>query len=69
MNPRRCAFAFEKVATFAWKDLLHLPIGDTSRWERMLNQAIDTVTDHSWIPSSAWRRLDLPREELYAQES
>jgi hypothetical protein len=24
----------------------------------MLIQAIDTVTNHSWVPSSAWRRLD-----------
>jgi HDOD domain len=23
----------------------------------MLNQTIETVSDHSWIPSSAWRRL------------
>jgi hypothetical protein len=29
----------------------------------MLYQAIDTVTDHSWIPSSAWRRLGLPEQK------
>src|ERR1700690_4220856 len=34
----------------------------------MLNQAIDTVTDHSWIPSSAWRRLDLPQQKKLARK-
>ena len=29
----------------------------------MLYQAIDTVTDHSWIPSSVWRRLGLPEQK------
>jgi hypothetical protein len=29
----------------------------------MLYQAIDRVTDHSWIPSSAWRRLGLPQHK------
>jgi hypothetical protein len=29
----------------------------------MLYQAIDRVTDHSWIPSSAWRRLGLPQQK------
>jgi HDOD domain len=28
----------------------------------MLNQAIDTVTNHSWVPSSAWRRLDIRKK-------
>jgi hypothetical protein len=27
----------------------------------MLNRTIDVVTDHSWIPSSAWRRLGSPQ--------
>ena len=30
----------------------------------MQNQAIDTVTDHSWIPSSAWRRLSFPEKKF-----
>jgi hypothetical protein len=34
----------------------------------MLNQAIDTVTDHSWIPSSAWRRLDLPQQKMFGRK-
>jgi hypothetical protein len=34
----------------------------------MLNQAIDTVTDHSWIPSSAWRRLGLPQQKKFARK-
>ena len=34
----------------------------------MLNQAIDRVTDHSWIPSSAWRRLDLPPQKKFARK-
>jgi hypothetical protein len=34
----------------------------------MLNQAIDTVTDHSWIPSSAWRRLGFPEQKIFARE-
>jgi HDOD domain-containing protein len=34
----------------------------------MLNQAIDRVTDHSWIPSSAWRRLGLPEQKKFARK-
>jgi hypothetical protein len=30
----------------------------------MLNQTIDTLTDHSWIPSSAWRRVGLPQKKF-----
>ena len=33
----------------------------------MLNQPSDTVTDHSWIPSSAWRRLGLPDQKKFAR--
>jgi hypothetical protein len=29
----------------------------------MLNQTIDAVSDHSWIPSSAWRRLGPPQRK------
>ena len=31
----------------------------------MLNQAIDAVTNHSWIPSSAWRRLRFPQPKRF----
>jgi hypothetical protein len=34
----------------------------------MLNQAIDAVTDHSWIPSSAWRRLGSPQHKKFARK-
>jgi HDOD domain len=34
----------------------------------MLNQAIDTVTNHSWVPSSAWRRLDYPDHKKFARK-
>jgi hypothetical protein len=34
----------------------------------MLSQAIDTVTDHSWIPSSAWRRLDFLEHKQFARK-
>lgn len=34
----------------------------------MLNQAIDSVTDHSWIPSSAWRRLGVPQQKKFARK-
>lgn len=34
----------------------------------MLNQAIDRATDHSWIPSSAWRRLGQPRQKKLARK-
>jgi HDOD domain len=34
----------------------------------MLNQAIDASTDHSWIPSSAWRRLGLPQQKKFARK-
>jgi HDOD domain len=34
----------------------------------MLIQAIDTVTNHSWIPSSAWRRLDYSDHKKFARE-
>jgi HDOD domain len=34
----------------------------------MLNQAIDRVTDHSWIPSSAWRRLGLLPQKKFARK-
>jgi hypothetical protein len=34
----------------------------------MLNQPIHTVTDHSWIPSSAWRRLGLPDQKKFARK-
>jgi hypothetical protein len=34
----------------------------------MLNQAIDAVTDHSWIPSSAWRRLSSPQQKKFARK-
>lgn len=30
----------------------------------MLNRTIDAVTDHSWIPSSAWRRLGSPQRKF-----
>ena len=30
----------------------------------MLNQTIEAVTDHSWIPASAWRRLGLPQKKF-----
>jgi len=37
------------------------PIGDIpvrkQQGERVLNQAVNPLTDHSWIPSSAWHRL------------
>jgi len=33
----------------------------------MLNQAIDAVTDHSWIPSSTWRRLGSPQQKKFAR--
>jgi hypothetical protein len=32
----------------------------------MLNPTIDRVTDHSWIPSSAWRRMGLPPQNRFA---
>jgi hypothetical protein len=35
----------------------------------MLNQAMDTVADHSWIPSSAWRRLGLPQQKKFAKKN
>src|ERR1700678_1038389 len=35
----------------------------------MLNQAMDTVEDHSWIPSSAWRRLGLPQQKKFAKKN
>ncbi len=35
----------------------------------MFNQAIETVTDHSWIPSSAWRRLDFPEQKKFARKN
>jgi len=34
----------------------------------MLNQAIDASTDHSWIPSSAWRRLGSPQQKKFARK-
>jgi hypothetical protein len=34
----------------------------------MFNQAIDTEADHSWIPSSAWRRLGLPQQKKFANK-
>jgi HDOD domain len=34
----------------------------------MLNQAIDTVTDHSWIPSSVWRRLVFSEQKKFARK-
>jgi hypothetical protein len=34
----------------------------------MLNQAVDTVTNHSWIPSSAWRRLAFPEQKRFARK-
>jgi hypothetical protein len=30
----------------------------------MLNQTIDAVSDHSWIPSSAWRRFGPPQRKF-----
>jgi hypothetical protein len=30
----------------------------------MLNRTIDAVSDHSWVPSSAWRRLGCPQRKL-----
>jgi hypothetical protein len=30
----------------------------------MLNQTIDAVTDHSWIPSSAWHRIGSPEKKF-----
>jgi len=30
----------------------------------MLNQTIDALTDHSWIPSSAWRRIGSPEKKF-----
>ena len=33
----------------------------------MLNRTIDAVTDHSWIPSSAWRRLG-PSQRKFARK-
>jgi len=32
----------------------------------MLNPTIDRVTDHSWIPSSAWRRFGLSPQNKFA---
>ena len=32
----------------------------------MLNQAIDKANDHSWIPSSAWRRFDFSEQKRFA---
>ena len=34
----------------------------------MLNRAIETVIDHSWIPSSAWRRLGVPQQTRLARK-
>jgi hypothetical protein len=34
----------------------------------MLNRAMDAVTDHSWIPSSAWRRLRCPEQRRVARK-
>jgi hypothetical protein len=35
----------------------------------MLNQAADAVTNHSWIPSSAWRRPRLPQQKRFPCKS
>lgn len=34
----------------------------------MLNQAFDTINDHSWVPSSAWQGPHLLEQERYAQK-
>lgn len=34
----------------------------------MLNQAFDTVDDHSWVPSSAWRGLHLLEQQRFKQK-
>ena len=34
----------------------------------MLIQAIDTVTNHSWVPSSAWRRFDCSDHKKFARK-
>jgi hypothetical protein len=34
----------------------------------VLNQAFDTVNDHSWVPSSAWRGLQLIEEQTFAKK-
>lgn len=34
----------------------------------MLIQAFDTANDHSWVPSSTWRGLDLLEQQRYAQK-
>ena len=33
----------------------------------MFDEVVDTGADHSWIPSSAWRRLGLPKQKKLAQ--
>jgi hypothetical protein len=35
----------------------------------VFNQAFDTVTDHSWVPSSAWRGLQLIEQQTFVQKS
>lgn len=35
----------------------------------MLNQAFDTVEDHSWVPSSTWQGLHLLEQETFAQKN
>jgi len=34
----------------------------------VLNQAFDTVNDHSWVPSSAWHGLHLLEQQTFAQK-
>lgn len=34
----------------------------------MFNQAYDTVVDHSWVPSSAWRGIQLLEQQTFAQK-
>jgi hypothetical protein len=33
------------------------------------NQAVNPLTDHSWIPSSAWRRLGLPEQKNFSPKN
>jgi hypothetical protein len=35
----------------------------------MFNQGLDTEADHSWIPSSAWRRFGLPQQKKFAHKN
>jgi HDOD domain len=35
----------------------------------MLNQAVDPVTDHSWVPSSVWRRAGFSEQRKFARRT